>query len=180
MDHTYIDVEDADDVAGKVVAAGGTVLFGPTNVMTAGRMAIFSDTTGAVVAAWQSRDLIGAQLVNEPGALVWNELVSSDLAETKAFYAEAFGWGWGGSDEYAEAQVHGRTVAGVVPRGPDLPSEVPDTWAVYFGASDVEGDCRRAAGMGATVVVGPADVPGSGRFAMLLDPQGGAIGSYEA
>jgi predicted enzyme related to lactoylglutathione lyase len=175
---TYVDVDDVDDVAGKVVAAGGTVLVGPMDVMTAGRMAIFADTTGGVIAAWQPRDHIGAQLVNEPGAVIWNELMTSDLAKTKAFYSDAFGWGWGGSEEYAEAQVGGRTVAGVMPRRPEMPAEVPDMWTVYFGSGDVDGDCKKAADMGATVVVAPTDIAG-GRFAVLLDPQGAAFGLYK-
>ena len=176
---TYIDVDDVDDVAAKAVSAGGTVVFGPLDVMTAGRMAIFADTTGGVIAAWQPRDHIGAQLVNEPGAVIWNELMTSDLAKTKAFYSATFGWGWGGSDEYAEAQVDGRTVAGVMPRPPAMPAEAPDSWSVYFGTADVDGDCTRATGLGATVIVPPTDIPGTGRFAMLLDPQGAAFGLFK-
>lgn len=44
-------------------------------------------------------------------------------------------------------------------------------WSVYFGTADVDGDLKRAADMGATVVVDPTDVPGSGRLAMLLHPR---------
>ena len=176
---TYVNVDDVDAVAAAVGPAGGTVIVPPMTVMTAGRMAIFADPTGAVIAAWQPRDHIGAQLVNEPGAVIWNELMTSDLAKTKAFYSATFGWGWGGSDEYAEAQVDGRTVAGVMPRPPDMPAEVPDSWSVYFGTADVDGDCTRATGLGATVIVPPTDIPGTGRFAMLLDPQGAAFGLFK-
>ena len=120
---TYINVDDVDTVATRAQAAGGTVVVAPMDVMTAGRMAIFADTTGAVVAAWQPGDHIGAQLVNEPGAMTWSELATSDLAKSKDFYSEVFGWGWGGCDEYAEAQVSGRTIGGVMPRPPTMPAE---------------------------------------------------------
>ncbi len=81
-----------------------------------GRMAIFADTTGAVIAIWQPADHIGAQLVNEPGSYVWGELSTSDIGRSKEFYSAVFDWGWGGAEEYAEAQVNGRTVVGVMPR----------------------------------------------------------------
>lgn len=175
---TYVNVDDADAVTAKAEAAGGTVVVAPMDVMTAGRMAIFADTTGAVIAVWQPGEHIGAQLVNEPGALIWNELSTSDLEKSKAFYSAVFGWGWGGTPEYAEAQVGGRTVAGVMPRPPAMPAEVPDSWLVYFGTPDVDATAERAKASGAMVVAGPADIPGTGRFAALIDPQGAAFALF--
>jgi uncharacterized protein len=176
---TYINVDDVDSVAKAAESAGGTVIVAPMDVMKAGRMAIFRDPTGAFIAAWQPGEHLGAQLVNEPGALIWNELSTSDMGKAKAFYSETFGWGWGGSDDYAEAQVAGRTVAGVTPRRPDLPAEVPDNWLVYFGSTDVDADVKKATDKGATVVAGPMDIPGTGRFAVLIDPQGGAFAIFK-
>lgn len=177
---TYVNVDDIDAVAQKAKSAGASVVVEPMDVMTAGRMAIFQDTTGAFIAAWQPQEHLGAQLVNEPGAFVWGELATSDLAKSKAFYSDVFGWGWAGPDEYAEAQVAGRTVCGVMPRPEGMPSEVPDHWLVYFGATDVDADADRATGLGATILVDPTDIPGTGRFAVLADPQGAAFGLYKA
>jgi predicted enzyme related to lactoylglutathione lyase len=149
------------------------------DVMTAGRMAIFADTTGAVIAVWQPGDHLGAQLVNEPGTFVWSELATSDLAKSKAFYSEVFGWGWGGNDDYAEPQVSGRTIGGAMPRPPTIPAEVPDHWLVYFGSANLDDDVPKAAGLGATIVVEPTDIPDTGRFAVVLDPQGAAFGLFQ-
>jgi predicted enzyme related to lactoylglutathione lyase len=176
---TYINVDDIDAVAKQASAAGGTVVVAPMDVMAAGRMAIFADTTGAVIAAWQAGDHRGAQLVNEPAAFTWSELATADLDKSKAFYSEVFGWGWGGSDDYAEAQVAGRTIGGVMPRSPDMPAEMPDNWLVYFGAADVDADAKKAVELGATVVVEPTDIPGTGRFAVLMDPQGAAFALFK-
>ncbi len=177
---TYVNVDDIDAVAHKAKSAGGSVIVEPMDVMTAGRMAIFQDTTGAFIAAWQPGDHLGAQLVNEAGAFVWGELATSDLAKSKTFYTDVFGWGWGGADEYAEAQVGGRTIGGAMPRPEGMPSEVPDHWLVYFGATDVDGDAKKATALGATILVDPTDIPGTGRFAVLADPQGAAFGLYKA
>lgn len=176
---TYVNVDSADDVARKAESAGAKMLMPPMDVMTAGRMALFQDPTGAVIAAWQPGDHLGAQLVNEPGALAWTELSSSDVAKSKTFYTEVFGWGWGGSDEYAEAQVAGRTIAGLMPRRPDMPADVPDSWLVYFGSADVDADTAKAISLGAIVVAEPMDIPGTGRFAVLMDPQGAAFALFQ-
>ena len=175
---TYINVDDLDAVAKQAESAGGTIIVSPMDVMTAGRMAIFADTTGAVIAAWQPGEHLGAQLVNEPGAFTWSELASADLAKSKAFYSEVFGWGWGGGEEYAEAQAAGRTIGGVMPRRPDMPAEIPDSWLVYFGRRRrrrrQKGDRPRSDGHRR-----PTDIPGTGRFAVLIDPQGAAFALFK-
>ena len=176
---TYVNVDDVDAVAKRAEAAGGTVVMGPMDVMDAGRMAIFADTTGAVIAAWQPGSHIGAQLVNEPGAFIWNELSTKDIAKSKAFYSAVFGWDWGGSDDYAEATVQGRVIGGVTPRRPDMPAEAPDMWLVYFGSADVDADFENAKRLGATSVAEPMEIPGTGRFAVLRDPQGGAFALFK-
>ena len=176
---TYVNVDDVDEVARKAESAGGKIIVPPMDVMAAGRMAIFMDTTGAVIAAWQPGEHLGAQLVNEPGAFVWSELSSSDVAKSKAFYSAVFGWGWGGGDDYPEAQVSGRTIGAIMSRPEGMPAEVPDSWLVYFGTADVDADAAKAASLGARVTVGPADIPGTGRFAVLLDPQGAAFALFQ-
>lgn len=176
---TYISVDDVDAAAARATAAGGSVVVPPMDVMDAGRMAIFKDTSGAAIAAWQAGTHLGAGRVNEAGAFQWSELSTSDLAGAKKFYSEVFGWGWGGADEYAEGQVQGRTVAGVMPRRPDMPAEVPDMWLVYFGSSDVDADFNKAVGLGATAVAEPDDIPGTGRFAVLRDPQGATFALFK-
>lgn len=177
---TYVNVDDIDAVTTKVTAAGGATLFGPAQVMTAGKMAVYADTTGAVIAAWEPGDHQGAELVNEPGAMVWNELNTSDLAKSKAFYGDVFGWSWGGGAEYAEAQIDGRTMAGFLPRPENMPAEVPDHWLVYFAVEDVDADTERAVKGGATLAAGPQDIPGTGRFSVLIDPQGAVFALFQA
>src|SRR4051812_48788928 len=54
--NTYIWVENADDAAAKVGAAGGKVLTEPFDVMQAGRMGVFSDPEGAVFSVWQPNE----------------------------------------------------------------------------------------------------------------------------
>ena len=83
---TYISVADADATADKVTAEGGTAVVTPMDVMDIGRMAFFSDPTGAVFGVWQPKTFGGADLVNEPNSLCWNEILTRDADAAKAFY----------------------------------------------------------------------------------------------
>jgi predicted enzyme related to lactoylglutathione lyase len=177
---TYVNVDSTDAAVERATQAGGTLLFGPMDVMAAGRMAIVQDTTGAAIALWQPSEHRGAGLVNEPGTFVWCELQTSDMAKSQAFYGAVFGWGWGGVETYAEAQVGGRSVAGVMPRPEGMPAEAPDSWLVYFASADVDASAAKAAELGATVAVPPTDAPGAGRFAVVVDPEGAVFGLYKA
>ena len=122
---TYVSVEDADASIAKVAQAGGTVFVEPMDVLDVGRMAVFADSTGAAAAVWQPATHIGAGLVNEPGALAWNELNTRDAAAAKTFYGAVFGWegetGSMGEMEYTEWKLGGVVIGGMLAmpgRGP--------------------------------------------------------------
>jgi predicted enzyme related to lactoylglutathione lyase len=172
---TYVSVTDADATIAKVKAAGGTVFVEPMDVLDVGRMAVFADPTGAAAAIWRPRQHIGAGLVNEPGALVWNELSTRDLAAATAFYREVFGWEAASSDatgmEYTEWKLNGEVIAGMMAMPAEVPAEVPAYWLTYFGTADCDATVAQATGDGATLMVGPIDIP-IGRFAVLSDPTG--------
>ena len=85
----------------------------------------------------------------------------------------------GRAEEYAEAKVAGRTIAGVQPRPQGMPADAPDFWQVYFGSTDVDAEAAKATSLGATVLVAPMDIPGTGRFAVLSDPQGAVFALFK-
>ena len=88
----YVTVADADASAARAKELGATLLAEPFDVFGAGRMAAFADPQGAVLSVWQAKDNIGAGLVNVPGALAWNDLLSADVEASAAFYRALFGW----------------------------------------------------------------------------------------
>lgn len=173
---TYVAVTDADAVAARVTAAGGTVLAAPFDVLAAGRMGVFADPEGAVVSVWQAGQHTGAELANEAGAFAWNELWTRDSARAKEFYTSVFGWSTKKSDvegmDYTELQVGGRSVAGMMPMPAGVPDAVPANWVVYFGVADCDEAVASAQRLGGSLVAGPMDVAGVGRFATLAGPQG--------
>jgi predicted enzyme related to lactoylglutathione lyase len=175
---SYVNVDSADDVAAKVTAAGGATIVAPMDVMEFGRMAIFTDPTGAAFGVWQPGTHKGAEVVNEPGAFCWTELTTTDVDAAKAFYAQVFGWAnttsEGGPFPYTEFQVGGRSIAGCLPKGPHLPAEVPSHWAVYFVVADLDAALGTVKDLGGQILMPGMDSP-AGRFAAVTDDQRGAF-----
>ena len=172
---SYVSVADADDIATKVAAAAGTVVVAPMEVMTAGRMAVFQDAQGAFFSAWEPGEHTGAQVVNESGALSWNELNTRDVEGSKAFYRDVFGWEpvthGEGPGAYTEFKLSGDSVAGMMQMPDTVPADVPPNWLVYFAVDDTDASVARCEELGGTVRVPPMDIE-PGRFSVLVDPQG--------
>jgi predicted enzyme related to lactoylglutathione lyase len=143
-------------------------------------MAIFADTGGAVFGVWQPGTFSGAGLVNEPGAIAWNEANVWDAAAAKAFYGAVFGWTFedmemDGAGTYTTIKVGERPVGGMLDmstRG--VPAEVPAHWQVYFAVEDTDATIAEAKERGGSVMVEPIDIP-AGRFSILIDPHGASF-----
>jgi predicted enzyme related to lactoylglutathione lyase len=118
-------------------------------------------------------------LVNEPGALAWNELSTRDTATAKNFYIEVFGWEAETADmggmEYTTWKLNGNDVGGMLAMPAEVPPEVPAHWLAYFATADCDATVATATGLGATLLAGPTDIP-PGRFAVLADPTGAMFG----
>jgi len=117
---TYMATDDSDTLAERITAEGGTLVMPPDDVADLGRLVVAKDSTDAVFGSWQAGRHIGAQLVNEPGTVIWNELVTSDLGVAQTFYSAAFGYEWEdydtgeGGPPYRLLKVGDRTVGGAM------------------------------------------------------------------
>jgi len=119
---------------------------------------------------------IGAEVVNEHGALSWNELITPDPAAVAPFYDAVFGWTTQTapmpSGEYTVFHVEGGNengIAGAMP--PPMPG-MPAFWGVYFMVDDAAASVAKAQELGAQVVMPPTAMPGVGTLATLADPHG--------
>jgi uncharacterized protein len=171
----YVTVEDLDATVGKVADAGGQVFAEPFDVFDAGRMAVIADPSGAALCLWQPGTNIGAEVVNEPGAMSWADLATTDAPAAQAFFTELLGWRFQQMSETppywvifnGERNQGGMTVP---------PPGVPSNWFPYFVVEDVDASSQVAAEAGGTPFLGPIDVPGGGRFTLIQDPQGAPFG----
>lgn len=171
--NTYITSYDIEDTLGKVEGAGGSVMVPTMDVMEAGRMAVIVDPTGAVVALWEPKAHIGCEVVNEPGALVWNELTTSEISVAKSFYEQVFGWSTESVDMpdggvYTMFQLGDQPIAGVM-APPD--AGIPPAWGVIFSVADCGAALETVTENGGTVLDGPIDI-GVGTLGIVMDPQG--------
>ena len=171
MWNTYLATDSVDDAVARVEAASGKVAMAPFDVMDAGRMAFVLDPSGAPVALWQAGKHIGATLVNEPGTINWNELITTDPAAV-AFYENVLGLTTStmdmGAGEYTLFEVDGQMVGGTTP--PQMPG-VPSHWHVYFGVADADATVAKATELGGSVLAPAFDTP-VGRMAVIADPHG--------
>jgi predicted enzyme related to lactoylglutathione lyase len=170
----YVSVEDADATVAKVKEAGGTVFAEPMDVMELGRMAIFADPAGAVIGIWQPGTFVGAEVVNEPSAVVWNELNTRDPEAARSFYGDVFGWGFEErqfeNGAYTSLKVGEAGVGGMIDITGRAPDEVPPHWLVYFAVDDVDATVAKAKDSGGGVALEPFDIAEVGRIAIVKDP----------
>jgi predicted enzyme related to lactoylglutathione lyase len=179
---TYFASDDVDAHVQTIKEHGGMVMMEPMDILDQGRMAIAADPEGAVFGLWQPGLHRGAQLVNEPGAMAWHELWTRNRDQAKAFYTAVFGYGVDDQTMpgYTVWQLGGTGVAGGMDVPPDVPTQVPAHWAVYFSVDDVDAAAARVAELGGSVVAPPFDVPGVGRIAIVHGPAQESFGLFTA
>jgi predicted enzyme related to lactoylglutathione lyase len=171
--NTYVNVDNVDDATARAQAAGGQVLMQPIDIADTGRMSFISDPSGAPIGMWQAGTHKGAGLVNEPGALIWNEVYAPDTQATVAFYHQVFGWGTGGlpfgeGSTYTTFKVGDAIVGGTAP---PAPHQLPPHWQVWFGTADADATAATAIAQGASIDIPPTDSP-MGKIAFIRDPTG--------
>jgi predicted enzyme related to lactoylglutathione lyase len=177
---SYVTVEDVAAATDLARDLGAEVIAPPFDVMSAGRMSILQDPQGAGIALWEARDHPGARLVNEPGALVLNQLNTSDPEEAARFYSGLFGWALlpvaSDPQPYWGIQNRGALNGGMMALPPGDPS--PPHWLVYFATGDLDATVARIGELGGAVLVPPMPIP-SGRIAVARDPQGAVFALFE-
>ena len=183
---SYVTVASADDTAERAQELGGQVHAGPFDVMTAGRMAVVADPAGAMFGIWQAGDSIGAEVVNVPGSLTWNDVATNDPEGAQAFYSDLFGWGFekvetgpDGPDYWTithDGASNGRN--GGLRR--QVPAEVgvPPHVMPYFGIDAIEDSVAKVGELGGGSMLPVTEVP-AGKFAGVIDPQGAHFMLFE-
>lgn len=113
---------------------------------------------------------------NPQGRFVWYELMTPDPDAATRFYSQVVGWGtqrWDGPEPYTMWTNRDVPIGGLWPIGAELKAQgVRPHWLPYVGVRDVDATAAEAARLGATVLKLPQDIPDTGRFAVLRDPQG--------
>jgi predicted enzyme related to lactoylglutathione lyase len=169
--NSYVTVASADEATRRAGELGASVIAEPFDVMEVGRMSVIADPTGAALCLWEPRQHIGAAVVNQPGALTWNDLVTPDPDAAAHFYGELFGWTYMEMPDSGGYRVirNGERSNGGIP--PAHPESGPPAWLPYFGHADADALHGRIGELGGRALSEPMSI-GPGRIAILADPQG--------
>jgi predicted enzyme related to lactoylglutathione lyase len=139
-------------------------------------MAVCHDPSGAQFDVWEAKKPGPRVDSRHPGAPTWYETMTTDVARGKTFYEGVFGWT---STDVSPAPgmdytilKQGKTdvggMMGILPRMGDIKPH----WNINFAVANVDDSLALAKELGATIPMGPHDVPNVGRFAAVVSPQG--------
>lgn len=172
----YVEVPSVDTTLDQAVALGANVVAPPMDIPQAGRFAVLQDPQGAVFAIITSANEFASETDPVPLEFSWHELTTSDLAGAVSFYEQLFGWEKKSEFDMGPMGIYhmyGRdrfTYGGMMVKTPEAPGTY---WLHYVRPVDTaDAAAERAVQLGASIMVGPMDVPGGDRIAVLRDPQG--------
>ena len=174
---SYVSVEDVEASAARGDDLGADVIAGPRDVEGLGRVAYLSDPLGARFGLWQPGSVHGAEVVNEPGTLTWNDLICASVETAKEFYGALFGWTF--RDAPGDPTLYSVIVNGERTNGGIM--VVEDTaahWRPFFVVEGADAAAAQLGELGGRVLLGPMDVP-AGRICAALDPPGAIFSVFE-
>lgn len=123
-----------------------------------------------------------ANEMTTPGVAGWIEYSGPDAAKAKKFYRDIIGWNIADmpmqdGSSYSGIMVGEGPIGGFSP----VPEDQAN-WTIYVTVDDVDARTAQAKKAGAQIVSGPADTPGVGRMATIVDPQGARVAliTYES
>jgi predicted enzyme related to lactoylglutathione lyase len=175
---TYVAVASVDETIAKAKTLRGSVLVGPMDVAEHGRMAVLRDPTDAVISLWQPKQHQGVGLWGEAGAFCWSELMTRDTAEATRFYTALFGWRTKVTDAGEFPYTHwqnGEAEIGGMMAIQEQWGQMPPHWGNYVQVINCDETAAKATSLGGQVCMPPTDIPNTGRFSMLQDPQGAML-----
>ena len=177
----YVAVPDVDATVRQAASLGGRTCV-PAQDIPVGRFAVLEDPQGAMFALYKP-----APAVDQPprsdeaglGDFSWHELATTDWKKAWDFYHALFGWEKTEAMDMGPAgvyQMYRRGGGGKVSLGGmyEKPAEMtaPPHWLCYIQVPSADKAAETAKRLGGRVVSGPMDVPGGGRIAQCVDPQG--------
>jgi len=178
----YATVDDVDAACERAESLGGAVCVPATDIPDAGRFAVIADPDGAIVSPFRSvREGAPERATTVAGTFCWNELLTRDPGAVAGFYEGVFGWSSHATDMGASGTYwlfrRGEVDAAGMMRMPADATARP-FWMPYVAVDDVDAAAVRAAELGGSIYVAPADIPGIGRVAVPGHPPGGAVALF--
>ena len=169
----YISVEDVDGVFQKVIKQNCKVFREPFDLMNRGRIAVFADTRGALIAIVNSSTGDPDDVEVEYNNWFWNELWTDDLNNSVEFYKSLFNYTieeykTRSDNDYVILRTKEKRRAGVLKIPYD---DVKPNWLPYVAVKDVKEVENKVKELGGEILVASEDIIGNDA-AILADPSG--------
>lgn len=177
----YVSTPDVDQTSAHVEQLGGRILKAAFDVPGAGRIAVVADDQGVPFGLYTSASpMEGEEQPPRLGEFSWHELATIGHEEGYAFYSKLFGWPRREDFDMGPDGIYlmfgdraGDALGGMYQKPAAAPG--PKSWLYYILVSDADAAARKATDLGGQLLMGPMEVPGGDRIAVLLDPQGAAF-----
>ena len=121
------------------------------------------------------------------GQFCWYDLITTDPAAAKRYYPKLFNWKvepfpFASADQpYDMWSVGGSTLGGVGKLSELQRSRgIPPNWVPSVHVNNLDETASKATSLGGRVVMAPMDIPETGRYAVITDPQGATIALFQA
>jgi predicted enzyme related to lactoylglutathione lyase len=122
-----------------------------------------------------------------PGEFCWIDLSAHDMGAAADWYGTLFGWTHkvvetpGGGPPYAFFQKGDDVVAGIGQMPDEMQTQgIPPMWNSYIATKNCAAMEAKVKEIGGTVTVPTMEVPGHGKLAFFLDPEGASFAAWEA
>ena len=123
--------------------------------------------------------------MGKTGGFNWVDLMSTDAAGSKEFYAKLFGWTAmdvpsPDGHVYTLLSHDGDLVAGLGQHSSEMIERgMPSVWASYVTVDDLAASVAKVEGLGGTVVQPEMEIPGSGTMAVINGPTGATVAMWQ-
>ena len=175
--NSYVTVANVDETTKKAESLGAKAFAPLFDVMDAGRIGCLQDPpSGLRGVAGESQHRRADS--ERAGALCWTELTTSDTKAAEAFYNGTARLGSQAQSGAYRVQRRGTPSIGMMLKPPQMPAHIP-LLMPHFQVANCDSSTAKAKQLGGNVMVGPQDIPNTGRFTIISDPQGAVFAVFE-
>ena len=177
----FLQTWNLGDSIERVKLLGGKIVREPFVVGAMGRQAVVSDPLGGTFCLWQpaKTEYDGVDFWNKAGGWVWYELYTQDADASLAFYRQVGNFTHttqtiptsSAPSSYHILEADGRGRAGII----TMPHRT-QSWMPYVQVEHPDALVAKATQLGAQIAMEPRTMPGVGRMAQIVDPQGAHLG----
>jgi uncharacterized protein len=172
----YVLVADVDKAVEGFRAAGGRVYRGPLNAKKDLRVAVVADAQGAPLGLASRGPRVEEERPPGLNRWLWMEYVARDPEPALKFYSEVVGYRYEIHEQRENFTYYllttDRPRAGLFR---SLWERETSAWLPYVRVADPVAMAARAAELGGTVLLPPAQRVRNGSLAIVLDPMGAAV-----